>query len=81
MKNNRKIGYFYLPEEIINDPAPYQWIFDGLVILKTESEPLMDKVRYFAYCDQFEPVERGCVIPEYRPEVTPDRLSVVWSRV
>ena len=63
-----RVGQFEIrTSEISKDPAAFEWIFKGLVILSIEGSINRDVTAYMAWGEQFDLIGYGATPPYYLP--------------
>lgn len=75
----KKIGCFYLPNDIELHPFSYEAVFSELIVLRAESDFCRNKIKYYAACEQFKEIKKGEIIPEYIARFEAGSLTVIWE--
>lgn len=80
-KRYKRIGRFYLTEDVEINPFFYSTVFEKIVVLRAETDFMRKKVEYFAAGEMFDPIELGAEIPEYTVTHHADGREATWSKV
>ncbi len=64
-----RMGKFSIDFRLIKEePEKVLLMLSGKLVVRAEARLEMAQVEYHAYCDDFEEIEPGQLIPEYVPE-------------
>lgn len=81
----RQIGEFEVPDNLFQRaPGAIVKITEGMIITRCEYVFAYKSLVYQAFCEYFEPVPIGSLVPRYDPILTqlgPNRYHVDWKKV
>jgi hypothetical protein len=77
----RRIGKFRLANMFLqSDNICVRRLMAKIIVMDVIRRWDVDAVEYIAYCDEFEPVEPGCIPPEYEVICSGDPIVVSFKR-